>query len=159
MRYEWVSFGDANAVAGITRLLPQLFSCKKEAQSKDVIEALGDLSFHAIAAVEEEKRAPACYVGMGTIFFQRTFGRWVAEIHDMVTDWPYRGMGIGRRIVEELLGKAEQFARERNMKLTVNLTSKPDRVAANALYVKMGFALIAKAEGDCGTNLYKKVVG
>ena len=67
-----------------------------------------------------------------------------AWIEDVVVDTAFRGMGIGRLLV----AKATDEAR-RQTPCTLMLTSRPTRVAANALYRSEGFEPKA-------TNVYRK---
>lgn len=55
-------------------------------------------------------------------------------IEDVIVDTSARGLGVG----EALLQRALELAREKGAK-NVSLTSNPMRVAANRLYVKLGF--------------------
>lgn len=73
-------------------------------------------------------------VGMGTlcIFHSPTGAK--ASIEDVVVLPQEQSQGIGRRIVEFLLQIARQSA-----PITIQLTSRPSRAAANALYQSMGF--------------------
>lgn len=57
-------------------------------------------------------------------------------IEDVVVDEAYRGKGIGKK----LMAFAIDFARSSGAK-SVDLTSRPWRIAANLLYQKMGFEL------------------
>ena len=59
-----------------------------------------------------------------------------AWIEDVVVDHSARGQGVGARLVREAVARA-RLAGAR----TVDLTSRPDREAANALYVREGFKL------------------
>lgn len=97
-------------------------------------------------------------VGMATIFFQRNIARYIAEVHDVVVDECYRGKGIGDALVRHTLACAHAFAQEHGEKIKLYLTSRPSRVAANALYRNLGFVLVARADGDWGTNLYKIMI-
>lgn len=60
-----------------------------------------------------------------------------------MVDTAYRGRGLGRMLVERALAFARECA-----PVTVMLTSRPSREAANALYRAVGFSLKQ-------TNLYK----
>jgi ribosomal protein S18 acetylase RimI-like enzyme len=64
-------------------------------------------------------------------------------IEDVVVDKAFRGQGIGRALTEACLEKARALGVR-----DVNLTSRPNRVAANKLYKAMGFI---KRE----TNIYR----
>lgn len=139
----------------VNRLLPQHTASRGPLSMTEFREALADPHFHFFVARDALTGALA---GMGSIFFQRNLVRWFAEIHDMAVDERSRGRGIGKAIVEKLLETAREFAAAHQQQVPVYLTSKPSRVAANALYTRMGFALVAKARGETGTNLYRLVV-
>lgn len=134
----------------VNRLVCQ-YTSRPPLTRDEFCEALRDEYFYLFIARDTETLKVA---GMGSIFFQRNLVRWFAEIHDVVVDARMRNRGIGRMIVTKLLETARKFALLRCLVLPVYLTSKPSRVAANALYSKMGFKLLAVAEGNKGTNLY-----
>jgi len=95
---------------------------------------------------------------MASIFFQKNLGRWIAEIHDVVVDKEYRGRGLGEKITLVLIEDAKKFAKTKNVKIKLYLTSRPSRIAANKLYKKLGFELVAEAHGEHGKNLYKMTI-
>lgn len=64
-------------------------------------------------------------------------------IEDVVVDNAARGKGVGVQLMEFSIA----YVKSQNIK-TINLTSSPDRVAANTLYQKLGFI---KRE----TNVYR----
>lgn len=57
-----------------------------------------------------------------------------ASIEDVVVLPEFQGLGLGRALMDYLLERAVPFA-----PITLQLTSRPSRVAANALYRKLGF--------------------
>lgn len=69
-----------------------------------------------------------------------------AWIEDVVVDDAARGEGIGAALVEE----AVRLARTAGAR-TIDLTSRPEREAANRLYERTGFA---RRE----TNVYRRVL-
>lgn len=73
-------------------------------------------------------------VGMGWIFPRQTLLRRQAVVEDMIVDDAYRGKGYGQKILLELL----EWAKQEGMDV-VELTTNPKRIAANALYQKVGF--------------------
>jgi ribosomal protein S18 acetylase RimI-like enzyme len=76
-------------------------------------------------------------VGMLTLSaFPRVFG-WTAWIEGVVTDEAVRGGGIGRALMEKAVSIAELEGFE-----TINLSSRPERRAANALYESLGFEIV-----------------
>ena len=57
-----------------------------------------------------------------------------ASIEDVVVLPEFQGLGLGRALMDYLLERAASFA-----PITLQLTSRPSRIAANALYQKLGF--------------------
>lgn len=80
----------------------------------------------------------------------------LVEIHDVVVDKSYRGRQSDRDMsyAEELLRHVIRYAQDQGF-CSIDLTSKPDRVAANKFYQRLGFELRATAASDTGTNLYR----
>lgn len=75
-------------------------------------------------------------IGMGWIFPRQTMLRKQAVVEDMIVDSAYRGKGLGREILHDLVSWAKENGVE-----VIELTSNPKRVAANELYKKYGFEL------------------
>ncbi|KAH3732731.1 GNAT family N-acetyltransferase [Pelomyxa schiedti] len=75
-------------------------------------------------------------VGMATLAVLECIISRRGHIEDVVVDERYRGMGIGKQLVEALINEA----REQGIS-DIDLTSSPTRIAANALYLQMGFKL------------------
>ena len=69
-----------------------------------------------------------------------------AWIEDVVIDDAVRGNGVAAALVRPPLDLAVAFGAR-----TVDLTSRPDREAANRLYVEMGFEARQ-------TNVYRKTL-
>ena len=67
-----------------------------------------------------------------------------AWIEDVVVDGSARGTGVGEALVAEAVRRAGDFGAK-----TVDLTSRPDREAANRLYLRAGF--VARE-----TNVYRR---
>lgn len=88
-------------------------------------------------------------IGMASVYFIHKMAGTQCFIEDVVVDQVYRGLGLGRLLTEHLIAVAR-----RKMAKCVDLTSKPERKAANALYQSLGFKLMAAATED-GTNLYR----
>lgn len=104
-------------------------SCKANREIIDEVIAKEDS--HLFVARNVEGRI----VGMTTVCcFTIPTGRH-ATIEDVVVLPECQGTGLGRRLVEEAL----DYLRSTGQAYKVGLTSKPARVAANALYRKMGF--------------------
>lgn len=75
-------------------------------------------------------------IGMGWIFPRRTLLRKQAVVEDMIINDKYRGQGLGKRILIDLIDWAKKQKIE-----VVELTTNPKRIAANSLYKKVGFRL------------------
>lgn len=73
-------------------------------------------------------------VGLGWIFIRQTMLRKQAVIDDMIVDDKYRGKGLGRKILKELI----QWAKEMGVDV-IELTTGHHRVAAGKLYESEGF--------------------
>lgn len=155
-----IRFVDDECISGLNRLIPQQSptSTHESITEEELRLCLQNPNFFILVALDTEKTGPVRYVGTATIFFQRNIVRWIAEIHDVVVDEASRGRGIGEQLTNELLLCARVFAARCGQSIKLYLTSRPSRVAANALYQKLGFTLVAKAEGEWGTNLYKLVI-
>ena len=67
-----------------------------------------------------------------------------ATIESVVVSSKMRGKGLGRKLMEHLISEASRMNVD-----CIHLTSNPKRVAANALYQKMGFE---KKETNCYTK-------
>ena len=82
-------------------------------------------------------------VGMLTLVTFRIPTQRCAWIEDVVVHERARGRGLGEMLIRAALRIAEQAGAE-----TVNLTSSPEREAANRLYQRLGFLTRE-------TNLYR----
>ncbi len=136
---------DEKTIFIINELLPQL-SKKAENITKERLKRILSQQgiFVATAFIGD------LFFGMASIHFRETFMRTVGVIEDVVVDEFYNGMGFGQKLNKMLIEKAKKRGVE-----YIELTSKPKRKAAIALYKKLGFKLIAKATGKDGTNLYR----
>ena len=108
-----------------------VLSSSSKANREIIDEVLDKEDSHLFVARNEESRI----VGMTTVCcFTIPTGRH-ATIEDVVVLPECQGTGLGRRLVEVAL----DYLRDTRQAYKVGLTSKPARVAANALYRKMGF--------------------
>lgn len=74
--------------------------------------------------------------GLGWIFPRQTMLRKQAVIEDMIVNEGYRGKGIGKEILKDLINWAKNNEVE-----VIELTTNPSRIVANSLYKKLGFKL------------------
>jgi ribosomal protein S18 acetylase RimI-like enzyme len=135
---------DTALVDAAARLIPQLSPSSPPPTLDQLRRIVDDPATTLLVATNGGGTAQV--VGMLTlaIFMLPTGVR--AWIEDVVVDDESRGAGVASALVAAALERAqEQGAR------TVDLTSRPDREAANRLYVQLGFA---RRE----TNVYRRTL-
>ena len=116
----------------INHLLPQLTPGRKlDWASLERIVHHPDV--HLIL-VHANRSGEMLVVGMATLCMMYTPTGTKAYVEDVVVDELHRGKGLGRRLIRA----AKDLAAEHRA-ITLHLTSRPERVAANALYVSEGF--------------------
>ncbi|MGH3732136.1 MAG: GNAT family N-acetyltransferase [Acidimicrobiales bacterium] len=141
MVIEKVQFATPELVAGLNRLLPQLSSQPPTLAMSDV-----ERMVHSEAATLFVATEGGAVLGTLTLItFSIPTGRrsW---IEDVVVDSGARGVGVGERLTTAAIDEA----RRRGVR-SIDLTSRPSREAANAMYVKLGFGLRE-------TNVYRFLV-
>jgi ribosomal protein S18 acetylase RimI-like enzyme len=113
------------------RLLPQLTNSEYKLSESALKSIILDNSIHLIMVKIDD-----IYCASLTLGINLTPTGKKAHIEDVVVDNNYRGKGIGEKICK--------YAIELSKKLQVQsiaLTSNSKRLAANALYKKIGFQL------------------
>ena len=132
---------DDDLCAAVDRLVPQL-SRSAPPPSRAVLERIvADAATTLFVA-----RNDAAIVGMLTLATFRIPTGVRAWIEDVVVDDAARGAGVAAALVQAALDLSAQVGAR-----TVDLTSRPDREAANGLYVRMGFETRQ-------TNVYRKTL-
>ncbi len=116
-------------LAGINVLLPQLSATAKPMTYQDLLNVVRDNAVTILVA-REGKRV----VGIGSLILFHSVLGTRARLEEMVVDEGQRGNGIGRLIAERLI----EIARKNRVR-SIELSSRPNREAANALYQKLGF--------------------
>lgn len=115
-------------VESIARLMPQL--TQKPIPDKEVLaEIIASENSILVTACEG-----GCVVGMLTLVLYRTPTGLRGRIEDVVVDEPSRGKGVGEAMMRYAIG----IAAERKA-VCVDLTSRPERKAAQRLYENIGF--------------------
>jgi ribosomal protein S18 acetylase RimI-like enzyme len=129
---EVVRGADAALAAAVARLLPQLDPTARP-PSAWVLQAIIDApaSMLLVVCTTAPRRE---IVGMLTLSIVATPTGVHAWIDDVVVDEAARGRGAGERLVREALRLADARGAS-----SVALTSRPERVAANRLYQRLGF--------------------
>jgi ribosomal protein S18 acetylase RimI-like enzyme len=117
-------------VAAFARLVPQL-SSSAQAPTRAELEAIVESPATTIFLAEDDEGA---LIGSLTLALFRTPTGTRAWIEDVIVDESARGQGAGEALVAEAIRLAAEAGAR-----TVDLTSRPSRDAANALYEKIGF--------------------
>ena len=115
----------------VNRLLPQLSKSAQPLTSGKLEDIVQSTHVHLYIAQEGAE-----VLGMLSLVVFPIPTGIRAWVEDVVVDESARGKGVGRALSEY----AVQAASEKGA-LTVDLTSRPSRVAANQLYQKVGFQL------------------
>jgi len=138
---EAAALVDDDLCAAVDRLIPQL-SRSSPPPSRAVLERI----VHDDATTLFVARDDAGIVGMLTLAtFQIPTGVRV-WIEDVVVDNDARGSGVAAALVQAALERSAELGAR-----TVDLTSRPDREAANRLYLRMGFETRE-------TNVYRRTL-
>ena len=142
---EVAASADETLGAAVGALIPQLSSSSPPPTLEQLERIIGDPATTLLVAKDEN--ADGLVVGMLTlaVFLLPTGVR--AWIEDVVVDDNSRGAGVASLLVQAALTRAEESGAR-----TVDLTSRPQRKAANRLYVRLGFE---KRE----TNVYRRTLG
>ena len=130
MRVEVLDQVTDEIVAAFERLLPQL-SRSAEALDADALRHLVSAETNTILIARNDD---AILGTLTLVIFSIPTGLR-AWIEDVVVDESARGQGVGAALTEEAL----RIARAAGVR-TVDLTSRPERAAANRLYQRLGFA-------------------
>lgn len=127
-------------VNAFKKLIPQL-SPNSPVPSKSELENLINSENTSIFLAEEEG-----IIGTLTLVFTKIPTGNKVWIEDVVVDNAARGKGVGK----ELIKFAIEYVTGKGIK-QINLTSSPEKIGANKLYQKLGFA---KRE----TNVYRLTI-
>ena len=118
-------------LAGLRRLVPQLSSSAAPLE-RETLEAMLRSPGNTVLVARDGGEL----VGMLTLVMYRLTTGLRARIEDVVVDARARGRGIGEALTREALRLAAEAGAR-----SVDLTSNPERAAANQLYQRMGFEL------------------
>ena len=135
---EIVSEVTSELVAAFDRLIPQLSS----SNPPPTMEELGDI-VRSEASRVFVARVGGVIVGTLTLVVFRIPTGVRAWIEDVVVDSSARGAGVGERLNLAAVEEANRLGAR-----TVDLTSRPNREAANRLYRRLGFV-------ERATNVYR----
>ncbi len=130
MQIEVVTRADEELFEAFQRLVPQLTN-NNPPPSLDELTALVQEASSTLLAARNESGQIIGALNL-TVYHVPTGIRSIIE--DVVVDLLARGQGVG----EALMQKAIEIAKEKGA-ANITLTSNPIRMAANSLYLKMGF--------------------
>jgi ribosomal protein S18 acetylase RimI-like enzyme len=131
---------DDELVAAMAALVPQLSPNAPPPGPEELKAMIGSPATVVLVA---RRGVPGPIVGTLTLALFRIPTGVQAIIEDVVVDEAARGSGAGAALVEAALARAEAAGARR-----VDLTSRPDRQAANRLYLRLGFV-------QRSTNVYR----
>ena len=132
MHFEAVRTATPELWEAMKRLLPQLSASAAVPDVGELEALMREGSSRLVIAREPDGGGPI--VAMGTLGTFRTPTGVRAVIEDVVVDRSFRGRGVGEALLRSLL----ELARAKGAR-GVALTSNPQRVSANRLYLRMGF--------------------
>lgn len=131
---------DDELVSAMAALVPQLSSSAPPPGPEELEAMVGSPATVVLVA---RLGVPGPIVGTLTLALFRIPTGVQAIIEDVVVDEAARGSGAGAALVEAALARAGAAGARR-----VDLTSRPDRQAANRLYLRLGFE-------QRSTNVYR----
>jgi ribosomal protein S18 acetylase RimI-like enzyme len=121
---------DDELVDAFRRLTPQLSKSNPPPSREELDELVRSEASHLLVARDDA----GAIVGSLTLVLFRIPTGVRAWIEDVVVDEVARGQGVGEQLNREALRIAKD-----NGAVTVDLTSRPSREAANRLYQRIGF--------------------
>jgi ribosomal protein S18 acetylase RimI-like enzyme len=129
MRVERVTHADEGLVAGVAALLPQL-SQRRTPPDLAALEEIASAQGTSLLVAREGDTV----LGMLTLVVYSVPTGTRGWIHDVVVDEFARGRGVGEALTAEALRLAGAAGA-----ISVELTTRPEREAANRLYQRLGF--------------------
>jgi ribosomal protein S18 acetylase RimI-like enzyme len=129
VKLDRVTEADEALVASIAALLPQLAPHRTPPDLAELRELVATPRTHLLVAREGDE-----VIGMLTLVLYRVPTGLRGWIHDVVVDGAARGRGVGEAMTREALGIARDAGAT-----AVELTTRPEREAANRLYRRLGF--------------------
>ena len=129
MKIEELTDFSITALDAINGLLPQLSSSVFALEESDLRNIVDSESTKLFLAIDED----GVFGMLSLVLFRIPTGR-KAWVEDVVVDEKARGRGVGKLLTEHAIQVALQHGAH-----SVDLTSRPSREAANALYQRVGF--------------------
>jgi ribosomal protein S18 acetylase RimI-like enzyme len=129
MKVERVTEANEALAEAVARLVPQLSTRREAAGIVELVELVATPGTSLIVARDGD-----AVLGMLTLIVYRVPTGMRAWIHDVVVDEAARGRGVGEALTREALRQAEDAGA-----ISVELTTRQERDAANRLYRRLGF--------------------
>jgi len=117
-------------VEAVERLVPQLSRSNRPPSADELDTIVTSPATDLFVAIDDDGRI----VGMSTLATFRIPTGLRAWIEDVVVDGATRSAGTGTALTHAMLDRARELGC-----VTVDLTSRPSREAANRLYQRVGF--------------------
>ncbi|MER8698010.1 MULTISPECIES: GNAT family N-acetyltransferase [unclassified Mesorhizobium] len=130
MKIEVLTEATPTVTEAISQLVSQLSTTAATPTFDSITRVVKSPATILLVARSEE----GAYVGMLTLVLFEIPTGIRAIIEDVVVDAGHRGQGFAEALTREALRQAQEAGAR-----TVDLTSRPSRKAANALYQKLGF--------------------
>lgn len=131
MNVERLENAYTDDLSRISELLNQLRSNNTVPDQTGLARMIADANTEIWVARDERRM-----VGMATLLFIQKLPRLIAYVDDVVVDESARGHGLGKAIMEKVIDRARERGAD-----AIELTSRPSRTAANAMYPKLGFKI------------------
>jgi ribosomal protein S18 acetylase RimI-like enzyme len=129
MKIEELTDFSTQALDAINGLLPQLSPSAVALDKSDLTSIINSESTKLFLATEEDQ----VFGMLSLVLFRIPTGR-KAWVEDVVVDEKARGRGVGKLLTEHAVSVAREHGAH-----SVDLTSRPSRASANALYQRVGF--------------------
>ena len=126
---EIATSATAELLTSLNQLVPQLSSSAAPLTSQDVEALIANPAVSVFVAKNE-----GAIVGTLTLVVFPIPSGLRAWIEDVVVDESARGLGAGAALTEAAISESTRRGAK-----SIDLTSRPSREAANAMYVKLGF--------------------
>lgn len=130
MQIDIVTRADDALLEAFQRLIPQLTNDNPPPTLDELTALVAESSSTLLVARSSSRQI----IGALSLTIYRVPTGIRAIIENVIVDGPARGQGVG----QALLQRAVQIAKQKGA-AGISLTSNPLRVAANRLYVKLGF--------------------
>ena len=132
MKIEQLTHIDDAVLKAFQKLIPQLTGNPERYHTREELEKLIQSENTMVFVAKENDEI----LGTVTLALYQIPSGTKAWIEDVVVDESARGIGVSVALMKHALDAARNIGVEK-----VDLTSQPFRVAANNLYVKLGFEL------------------